>query len=148
MNRIFITAFAIVFSTFTFFYSSNIRKIESKPQKNEAGKCRMPSFEEAYGESEAVFIGEVLSAEKKGDDKVFKFRVEKYWKGNGEREVQIRVYESTRFQAWFKTGEKYLVFANADEEGILRDYARCSRSKELENASDDVEKLGEAKRPK
>lgn len=148
MRNIIIFGLAIVFSAFTFLFSSNIQKAESIFQKNEAAKCRALSFEEAYRESEAIFVGEVLSAEKIGDDKVFKFKVEKYWKGKDAQNVEVSVYESTRYQAWFKTGEKYLVFANSDEEGVLRDAARCSRSKNLENASEDLTKLGEGKRPK
>lgn len=148
MRNTIIFGLAIVFSAFTFLFSSNIQKAESIFQKNETAKCRVLSFEEAYKESEAIFVGEVLSVEKIGDDKVFKFKVEKYWKGKDTQNVEVSVYESARYQAWFKTGEKYLVFANADGDGVLRDTARCSRSKDLENASEDLTKLGEGKRPK
>jgi hypothetical protein len=148
MKKIIIGAFAIVFLAFTFLFSSNIQKAENILQKNEAAKCRVLSFEEAYKESEAIFVGEVLSVEKNGDVKVFKFKVEKYWKGKDEKNVEVGVYESTRFQAWFKVGEKYLVYANLDDDGKLQDSARCSRSKEEADASEDLAKLGEGKRPK
>ena len=147
MRNTIIFGLAIVFSAFTFLFSTNIQKAESIFQKNEPAKCRVLSFEVAYKESEAIFVGEVLSAEKIGDDKVFKFKVEKYWKGKDAQNVEVSVYESTRYQAWFKTGKKYLVFAKSDD-GVLHDTARCSRSKNLENASEDLTKLGEGKRPK
>ena len=147
MKKIIIAGFAIVFSAGILVFSPSAQKAENTPLKNEAEKCAMLPFEAAYRESEAVFVGEVLSAEKKGDDKVFKFKVEKYWKGKNEKNVEVSVYESARFQAWFQTGEKYLVFAY-DEDGKLHDTARCSRSKDLENASEDLTKLGEGKSPK
>lgn len=148
MKNFVIFGLAIVFSATLLVFSSNTQKAESESQKKETLKCRVLSFEEAYKESEAIFVGEVFSAEKNGDNKVFKFKVEKYWKGKDSKNVEVSVYESTRFQAWFKTGEKYLVYANADEDGTLRDSARCSRSKEAANASEDLTRLGEGKSPK
>lgn len=147
MKKIIIAGFAIVFSSGILVFSSNTQKAGSDFPRNETGRCAVRSFEAAYRESEAVFVGEVLSSEKKGDNKVFKFKVEKYWKGKDAKNVEVSVYESARFQAWFKTGKKYLVFAN-EEDGTLQDTARCSRSKDLENASEDLTKLGEGKSPK
>lgn len=147
MKNIIMAGFAIVFSTSVLF-SSGTQKIESNFLSSEAAKCRVLSFEEAFKESEAIFVGEVLSSAKKGNDKIFKFKVQKYWKGANKENIEVSVYESTRFQAWFKTGEKYLVYANADEDGTLRDSARCSRSKDLEDASEDLNRLGEGKSPK
>jgi hypothetical protein len=147
MKKIIIAGFAIVFSAGILVFSSSAQKAENTSLKNEAEKCAVRSLETAYLESNAIFVGEVLSSEKKGDDKIFKFKVEKYWKGIDEKNVEVSVYESTRFQAWFKTGKKYLVFAY-EEDGMLHDTARCSRSKDLENASEDLTKLGEGKSPK
>jgi len=147
MRKIIIAGFAIVFLGCVLVYLSNPQKAESESLKNRAEKCAAPTFEVAYRESDAVFVGEVLSSEKTGDDKVFKFKVEKYWKGKDQKNVEVSVYETARFQAWFQTGEKYLVFAY-DEDGKLHDTARCSRSKDLENASEDLTKLGEGKSPK
>jgi hypothetical protein len=147
MKKIIIAGFAIVFAACILVFSPNPQKAENTSLKNPSKKCAMLSFEAAYRESEAVFIGEVLSSEKKGDDKVFKFKVEKYWKGKDAKNLEVSVYESTRYQAWFETGKKYLVFAY-DEDGTLHDTARCSRSKDLENASEDLTKLGEGKSPK
>ena len=48
-------------------------------------KCAMPSFEAAYRDSKAIFVGKVLSERKEGDEKIFTFRVEKYWKGKKSR---------------------------------------------------------------
>ena len=137
MKNFIMAGFALLFSASVLF-SSGTQKIESNFISGEAAKCRMPTFEEAQRESDAIFVGEVLSSEKKGDNKVFKFKVEKYWKGKDAKNLEVSVYESARFQAWFKTGEKYLVFAKADDDGTLRDSARCSRSKDLENASEDL----------
>jgi hypothetical protein len=137
-----LVSLAVVLSAFGIVFLSDE---QSRPAE---AKCAPPSFQSAFRQSKAVFVGEVLSEEKDGDVKTFKFEVEKYWKGAGEKTLEVKVYESTRFQAWFKTGEKYLIFASADANGDLRDKARCSRSKNIENASEDLALLGEAKKPR
>ena len=60
---------------------------------------------------------------------------------------EIHVYETSRFQAWFKKGGKYLIYAPADEDGKLR-VGRCSRSRDVENAEEDLQKLGKGKIPR
>lgn len=114
--------------------------------ENETARCRIFTFDEAYSSSEAVFVGKVLSEEKKGDVKTFEFEVEKYWKGAVGKKIKIEVYETARFQAWFQTGERYLIYAEEGENGKLR-VGRCSRSREVENASEDLQKLGAGKVP-
>ncbi len=114
--------------------------------KNESGKCRVFSFDEAYSASEAVFVGKVSSVEKNGDVKTFVFEVEKYWKGTNQKEIKIYVYETMRYQAYLQTGERYLIYANPNNEGKLS-VGRCSRSREAEDAKEDLKKLGAGKKP-
>ena len=85
--------------------------------------------------------------EKDGDTRTFDFKVEKYWKGADAERVEILVYETARYQAWFKKSGKYLIYATADEDGKLR-VGRCSRSRDLENAEEDLQKLGKGKVPR
>ena len=107
-------------------------------------KCRMPSFEEAYQESKAIFVGKVLSERKEGDDKIFKIRVEKYWKGKQSKIVEVSYYETMRYQAWFQVGGRYLVYARGNDDGTLSD-GRCSQTKKYSEAKDDLKKLGKGK---
>lgn len=110
-------------------------------------KCAIPNLKTALRNSGAVFVGKVLSVTKNGDEKIFEFRVEKYWKGARRKKIKVSVLENNRFQAWFQVGESYLVFARADEDGKLRD-GRCSASKTLSEASGDLKELGRAKVPR
>ncbi len=120
----------------------------SKPAtaENETAKCGIASFNNAYKYSKAVFVGKVLSESKSGDIKTFEFEVEKYWKGANKKKIEIDVYETTRYQARFQTGERYLIYASANNDGKLS-VGRCSRSREAEDATEDLEKLGAGKNP-
>ena len=111
------------------------------------GKCAIPNVKTAYANSTAVFAGEVLSVEENGDVKTFIFRVEKYWKGVKSEKIKVSVNETMRYQAWFKVGEKYLVFAHdSEKDGKLWD-GKCSGTKRLDDASKDMKELGKAKKP-
>jgi hypothetical protein len=110
-------------------------------------KCAIPSLKTALQNSSAVFVGEVLRETKNGDEKTFEFRVVKYWKGAKAKKIKVSVNETARYQAWYQVGEKYLVFARTDDDGRLRD-GRCSASKLLSEASNDLKILGRAKTPR
>jgi hypothetical protein len=139
-----IIAFAVVFSATGPAFSSNFEKAKSAVSINKNTKCAISSFKQAFQNSKAVFVGEVLSEEKRGDTKTFEFKVEKYWKGAGSRAVEINVYETARYQAWFRSGERYLIYADSDENGRLR-VGRCSRSREISQASEDLRQLGKGR---
>ncbi|GEM_PF-4788850 len=141
----FIIAFAAVFSAIGVGFSSNFQTAESAADFG--GKCAIQSFQTAYSQSKSVFVGEVVDEEKSGDIKTFNFKVEKYWKGASAKQLKVHVYETSRFQAWFKKGGKYLVYAPADEDDRLRVY-RCSRSRDFEDAEEDLQKLGKGKIPR
>ncbi|MEP6902451.1 MAG: hypothetical protein ABJA66_11920 [Actinomycetota bacterium] len=143
----FIIAFAVVFSAIGLSLSSNIQTTESAVSINSNSKCAIASFRSAYQESKAVFVGEVVSEEKNGDTKTFNFKVERYWKGTDQQNIEIDVYETARYQAWFKTGGKYLVYATVAEDGKLR-VGRCSRSRDAEAAKEDLQQLGKGKTPR
>jgi hypothetical protein len=143
----FVIAFAAVFSAIGVGGLSNFRKAESAGRANFGAKCAIQSFQTAFEQSKAVFVGEVVGEKKDGDTRTFDFKVEKYWKGANAERVEILVYETARFQAWFKKGGKYLIYAPADSDGKLRVY-RCSRSRDVEFAEEDLKKLGAGKIPR
>lgn len=134
----------LVFSAFVIGLSSNVQKAESR---GSGARCLVFTVKGALQHSTAVFVGEVTGEEKNGDVKTFKFKVEKYWKGENKKEIEIFVYQTARYQSPFKEGEKFLVYARADEEGNLT-VSRCSRSRSMEYAEDDIRQLGEGKTPK
>lgn len=127
--------------------SSNVLATETKINETANSKCAIMDLKTALRTSDAVFAGEVLSETKNGNEKVFEFRVAKYWKGSGRKKITVSVRETTRFQAFFRVGESYLVFARDDEDGRLRDY-RCSASKLLSEASKDLKQLGRVRIPR
>jgi Skp family chaperone for outer membrane proteins len=141
----FIVAFAAVFSAIGFFLSSNFQKTESAGFIN--SRCAVSSFRSAYRQSKAVFVGEVVGEEKDGDNKIIKFEIKQSWKGANAKNLEINVYETTRYQAFFKNGEKYLIYATAGEDGKLY-VGKCSRSDNAANAAEDLRKLGKGKIPR
>ena len=112
----------------------------------EAARCLILSFDEAFDSSEAIFVGKILSESKKDDVKTFEFEVAEYWKGANKQKIKINVYETTRYQAWFSVGERYLIYANVNDSGNLS-VGRCSRSRIENEASEDLKKLGTGKKP-
>ena len=120
---------------------------ETKIGAAENIRCVTPSVKAALRNSGAVFAGEVLSESKNGSERTFEFLVKRYWKGAGKKKIKVSVHESARYQAWFEVGKSYLVFAGADEDGRLYD-SRCSGSKLLSEASEDLKALGRAKIPR
>ena len=143
----FFIALAAVFSVIGFGFSSNFQTANGANLANFGAKCAVPTFENAYRQAKSVFVGEVVGEEKSGDVRTFEFKVEKYWKGSSAGRIKIHVYETPRFQAWFKKGDSYLIYANADDNGKLR-VSRCSRSSDLELAEKDLQKLGKGKIPR
>ncbi len=142
-----IVALAAVFSAIGFGFSSNVHTAESAPRAESGAKCAIQSFDKAFEQSKAVFVGEVAGEEKSGDVRSFDFKVERYWKGADAKNVRIHVYETARFQAWVKKGGRYLIYAPEDVDGKLRVY-RCSRSRGVDFAEEDLQKLGEGKIPR
>ena len=112
------------------------------------GKCAIQPFNRAFQAAAAVFRGKVVRAEKNGDVRTFDFEVEEFWKGKSGRRVRIDVYETARFQAWFKKGEEYLVYGEpANDEKANPRVSRCSRSRSIEMAAEDLKQLGRGKSP-
>ena len=145
MNRKIIAVCAVVFSAIFFAFSPGSEKAEGFAPPV-FGKCAIPPFREAFDRSSAVFVGTVKSEKKEGDVRTFEFEVEKYWKGAKKRKIQISVYETARYQAWFEVGGKYLIYAAASD-GAHR-VGRCSRSRDAGDAAEDLGKLGKGKRPR
>ena len=120
--------------------------------------CARPDITvlEEFKESEAVFIGEIVSkdvveklAVPGGRQDVYdmeiKFEVKKAWRKNLQEQVSVRflVYGCIKP---FDKGTEYLVYAFNDDKGQLRTGCCCSRTRPLAKAAEDLkefEELGE-----
>ncbi len=125
-------------------FSNNKFAVSAKESSNFA-KCAVMSLKDSLNYSDAIFVGKVLSVKEQDGKKIFEFKVEKYWKGIKIKKVEVGVFETTRYQAIYQVGERYLVYARK-EDGILMD-RRCSRSSYAAtgNAVSDIKQLGKSK---
>ncbi len=139
MNKKIIAGFAVVLSALTISVSSNF-------QIAEAARCAQSSFQAEFKNADSVFVGKVTGDTTEGDKRIIEFTVEKYWKGSNAKLVTITVYESARFQSPFESGNRYLVYANSGDDGLT--VSRCSRSRAVKYATDDLKKLGTGKAPR
>ncbi len=140
-----LTILFLAISTFTSVPATNTEV--SAMESNSFAKCAMPTFQMAYRDSKAIFAGKVVSVRTEGDEKIFKFRVEKYWKSKQNKTVEVRYYENMRYQAWLKVGGRYLVYARGNDDGTLRD-GRCSLTKNYSESKGDLKLLGKGKIPR
>lgn len=122
-----------------------ILPLKAKGSEN-SGKCKIADFKIEYAGAKSIFVGEILNVATDGDVKTFTFKVENYWKGTASKEVKISVQQTMRYQAWFEVGEKYLVFARGGERDEELWERRCSRTKRLADASEDLQQLGKGKK--
>ena len=147
MRKILVTMLAA--STIFAGVSSNSAKVESDLgiEPVAAAKCGIPPLNQAYPAAKSVFVGKVISETQFERGKIFEFQVEKYWKGNKSKKTKVKIYETMRYQAFYEVGKRYLVFAKADDAGGLSD-GKCSRSKIIAEAGEDLRALGTAKIPR
>lgn len=140
-----LTILFLTIATFTGF-SLNQSEVSAKETETLA-KCAMPNFTRAYADSKTIFVGKVLSVRKEGDEKIFTFRVEKYWKNKVKKTVEVRYYENMRYQAWLEVGKRYLVYTQGNDDGTLSD-GRCSLTKNYSDAKGDLKLLKKGKIPR
>src|SRR6185295_6764167 len=99
-----------------------------------------------YRSSKAVFFGELVEiVQDRGDTRVIKFKVEKYWKGIKEESITLVTTGVAPCGYNFRVGEKYLIYAGK-ENGQL-ETGPC-RILFADVAEDDLKKLGRGKTPK
>ena len=71
------------------------------------------------------------------------FKVEKFWKGPRAKKISLK-YIGSDCAYQFVVGKKYLVYAYGKE---ILSTSICTRTKELDKASDDLKELGEGEEP-
>jgi hypothetical protein len=90
---------------------------------------------------DAVFSGEFIGVDR--DREKREFKVEKIWKGPVAKRLSTR-YELSDCTYLFVVGKKYLVYAYGKE---ILETNTCTRTKELDKASDDLKELGKGEEP-
>jgi len=93
----------------------------------------------------AVFVGEVGGIRAEEYSLTVEIKVERVWKGaiNKTIIVQTSKWESSCGYS-MATGKKYLIYVYGKAPFTV---SRCSRTKPLESASEDLKELGEGKQP-
>jgi hypothetical protein len=93
----------------------------------------------------AVFAGEVIGIKTEEYSLTVEIKVERVWKGaiNKTIVVQTSKWESDCGYS-FATGKKYLIYVYGQAPFTV---SRCSRTKPVESASEDLKELGEGKQP-
>jgi hypothetical protein len=120
------------------------------------------SVSEELEKSDAVFAGKAIAEEYRpvktstAPDEVLtvRFAVEKWWKGARSEEVTLytstirhseRLYSFMAEDFRFSVGERYLVYASGAPDNLRTN--GCRRTKKLESADEDLQKLGEGSAP-
>ncbi len=119
------------------------------PQSVSACSCaELLSPTRAFDRATAVFSGIVVSLEgpinviSSADPVTATFQIDKVWKGPQQSEITITTAISSVSCGYeFQIGQWYLVYANGAENNIQVD--RCSRTKPLFQADEDLNFLGE-----
>ena len=98
---------------------------------------------EELKEAAAVFVGKVKQVNEEGPARITEFEVERYWKGPSRKTITVRSGKAL-YGYRFTRDQKYLVYAYGKDE---LETSRCSRTKSIESATNDLKQLGEGKEP-
>ncbi|HEV8159337.1 MAG TPA: hypothetical protein VGP58_09910 [Pyrinomonadaceae bacterium] len=132
MNKIIFTIFFFAF--FTVLNASNVFACSCVPQGDESIE---PQVKEAYTNSTAVFVGEVVEVIQKPDTFIteVKFKVLKSWKNEFKDAVVIKTGRGGGDCGYeFEVGKKYLVYAYGDKGKLGTNI--CTRTSVLESNKD------------
>ena len=108
--------------------------------------CVSFSFKEEVKQSKVVFSGEVFSVEYVLNHRVITFNVIDGWKGVDKSQLIVvteALGEACGYE--FLDAKKYLVFADLNPEDNQLYVSSCSRTKRIDDAVEDIKKLGQPK---
>lgn len=92
----------------------------------------------------AVFVGEVRGITEGRESLAIEFSLERVWKGSSQKQITVQTPKyGSDCGIEFRTGMKYIVYAYG--KGVLT-VGRCSRTKEVDRAKEDLQALGEGKK--
>lgn len=114
------------------------------PTPSYACDCVYPKPpKEAMADAGAVYAGKVLKVEKLKEHFKVTFAVDTAWKGvaSAETSVLTAIGGQASCGIDFEKGREYLVYTNQTPDGQMH-ASLCSRTKELQQADDDLKELG------
>jgi len=132
MNKIIFTIFFFAF--FTVLNASNVFACSCVPQGDESIE---PQVKEAYTNSTAVFVGEVVEVIQKPDTFIteVKFKVLKSWKNEFKDTASITTGRGGGDCGYeFEVGKRYLVYADGDKNKLRTNI--CTRTSAFESNKD------------
>ncbi len=132
MNKIIFTIFFFAF--FTVLSASNVIACSCVPQGSESIETQV---KEAFTNSTAVFVGEVVEVIEKPDafSVEVKFKVVKSWKNEFEDTVSITTGRGGGDCGYhFEVGKKYLIYAGGDKHNLKTNI--CTRTSAFESNKD------------
>jgi hypothetical protein len=130
----------------------------------DGGACLpVGSPKDELARSDAVFIGSVLDKNEFKSEKLsggrksvptgtlykVRMRVERSWKGTKTKETAFLIYSGSHSETLFtamKEGEKFLVYAINDKALDELIVSGCMRTRKLQDAREDLSKLGKGKK--
>jgi len=132
MNKIIITTF--LFAFFTVLSASSVLACSCVPQGSQSIETQV---KEAYTNSTAVFVGEVVEVIEKPDVYIteVKFKDVKSWKNEFKDAVVIKTGRGGGDCGYeFEVGKKYLVYADGDKNKLRTNI--CTRTSAFESNKD------------
>jgi hypothetical protein len=109
-----------------------------------------PPPKKALESATAVCLAEVVSIEEVGQNRTVTLKVTKWWKGGEKAELIVSTSKSGASCGYgFQKGNKYLIYAHAQEKDKPLRVSLCSRTRTVKEAeaSGDFKELGEGKAP-
>ena len=123
------------------------------PSSASSLECGPPrSVKAEFDSAAAVFQGKVIGEEVRERPnpvgpsmkyRVFRFRVEQWWKGGNKEEAEIYDFGEESFI--FEKEKRYLVYAFGDKAKLITN--NCRRTKNIERAQEDLNFLGKGRKP-
>jgi hypothetical protein len=97
----------------------------------------------------AVFVGKLISIndESERGDRLVKFQVKQFWKGELTEEITVATENERNSCAYpFEKGKSYLIFADTYNGKLYT--GGCLPDREISRAAEELKILGEGKKPK
>ena len=115
--------------------------------------CIYGSARQELRKAKAVFVGQVIEiysgSGREEYPAIVELKVERYWKGIKKSET-IEVLSDLGLHSChpvlYKKGARYLVYAYKNKGKLVT--TGCTRTKEIEEATEDMKELGESRIPK
>jgi hypothetical protein len=113
-----------------------------KPATASACSCMQQTQEDAAQNASAIFEGRVTRIDDPAGEPKVQFQIVRSFKGPSQESLTASTANSSAACGYgFEQGKSYLVYATQGEGGAL-EVSLCSRTAPIENATEDLNKLG------